>query len=70
MSAACNNPLTSAEAEILGLIAVGLSTREVALRLSISAGTVKCHLHHVFGKLDARNRLEAVAKARGQQIRL
>jgi LuxR family transcriptional regulator, maltose regulon positive regulatory protein len=31
----------------------------------ISIGTVKSHINHILGKLDARNRTEAVARARG-----
>jgi two-component system, NarL family, nitrate/nitrite response regulator NarL len=57
-------PLTKAEAAVLSLLDAGLSTSEVARELSISVGTVKCHLHHAFAKLDARNRLEAIIIAR------
>ena len=56
--------LTRVEMSILMLLDVGRSTQEVATELSISVGTVKCHLHHVFTKLGARNRIEAIAEAR------
>jgi DNA-binding CsgD family transcriptional regulator len=54
-------PLTTREAEILGLAASGLSTHEIAERLCLSRNTVKSHLTHAYGKLGARNRAEAVA---------
>jgi DNA-binding NarL/FixJ family response regulator len=56
--------LTKTETTVLRLLDVGFSTGEVARELSISVGTVKCHLHHAFEKLDARNRLEAIRIAR------
>jgi LuxR family maltose regulon positive regulatory protein len=58
------DPLTPAEQQILALVARGLFNQEVAARLDIAVGTVKWHLHQVFEKLAARNRTEAVAKAR------
>ena len=56
--------LTKTEAEVLGLVDRGLSNREIAATLSIAVGTVKCHLHRVYVKLQVRNRLEAATKAR------
>jgi LuxR family maltose regulon positive regulatory protein len=57
-------PLTAREHEILRLIAAGRSTQEIAARLIVSAGTVKTHLHHLYGKLDARDRTHALVRAR------
>lgn len=54
--------LTPREIEILAAIGDGLSNKEVARRLGISAHTVKFHLEAVFAKLDATTRAEAVAK--------
>ena len=54
-------PLTSREAEVLGLAASGLSTNEIGGRLYLSRNTVKSHLAHAYAKLGARNRAEAVA---------
>ena len=51
---------------VLCLVAEGLSNHEIAATLSITIGTVKCHLHRVYEKLPARNRTEAAAKAREQ----
>ena len=57
-------PLTDRQLEILALLAAGRSNREIARDLFIAEGTVKAHLHQLFGKLMARNRTEAVARAR------
>jgi LuxR family maltose regulon positive regulatory protein len=50
---------------VLQLLASGATNLEVAERLVISLGTVKSHINHLMTKLDARNRTEAVARARG-----
>lgn len=54
--------LTPRELDILAAIGDGLSNKEAARRLEISAHTVKFHLEAVFAKLDVRTRAEAVAK--------
>ena len=54
--------LTPRELEILAAIGEGLSNKEVARRLGISAHTVKFHLEAIFAKLHAGTRAEAVAK--------
>lgn len=61
-------PLSAREHEILALMALGCSNRTIAGRLSIVEGTVKTHLKHIFGKLGASNRTEAVAIARSLQL--
>jgi ATP/maltotriose-dependent transcriptional regulator MalT len=58
--------LTSSEAVVLGLVDKGLSNQQISAALSITVGTVKCHLHRVYEKLPARNRTEAAARAREQ----
>lgn len=52
--------ITCRELEILGLIAQGLSNREIAERLFVSENTVKTHSSRVFDKLGARRRTQAV----------
>ena len=57
-------PLTRRELEVLGLVAVGRPNREIAGELVVTLETVKKHLSHIFDKLGAANRSEAVARAR------
>jgi DNA-binding NarL/FixJ family response regulator len=54
--------LSTREAEILALLAEGLSNKGIAESLSISTGTVRTHLMHIFKKLHVRCRTEAAAK--------
>ena len=55
--------LTAREAEVLRLVADGLTNRDIARRLTLTEATVKSHLVHVFTKLDVGSRTAAVAKA-------
>ncbi|MBN1873914.1 MAG: hypothetical protein JXA33_06775 [Anaerolineae bacterium] len=57
-------PLSTRELEVLHLIAEGLSNRAIAERLFITLSTVKGHTSAIYGKLDVRNRTQAVARAR------
>jgi len=52
--------LTPREAEVLSLIARGLSNTEIATTLVVSQATVKTHVNHVFAKIGARDRAQAV----------
>lgn len=52
--------LTPRELEILGLIATGLSNREIAEKLFVSENTVKTHSSRLFDKLGAKRRTQAV----------
>jgi DNA-binding NarL/FixJ family response regulator len=57
--------LTPREVEVLQWMARGLTNRQIARRLQISEHTVKFHAGAVLGKLNARSRAEAVARAIG-----
>ena len=52
--------ITARELEILGLIAAGLSNREIAGQLFVSENTVKTHSSRLFDKLGAKRRTQAV----------
>ena len=55
--------LTPREVEVLALIAEGLTNTEIAERLVVSAATVKSHVNHIFAKIGARDRAQAVVYA-------
>ncbi|MFF2144102.1 response regulator [Kitasatospora sp. NPDC058190] len=55
--------LTVREAEVLALIAEGLSNTEIAQRLFVSQATVKTHINNLFAKTAVRDRAQAVAYA-------
>jgi two-component system NarL family response regulator len=54
---------TDREMEILRLLAAGQSNKEIGAHLNTAAGTVKVHLNHIFRKLGARNRAEAILES-------
>ena len=56
--------LTQREHEILGLIAEGLSNREIGERLFVSENTVKTHSSRLFDKMDVSRRTQAAEKGR------
>ena len=58
-----NHGLTRREVEVLQVLANGSSTTDLAKKLYISAKTAKNHLAHIYSKLGATSRTEAVAKA-------
>jgi ATP/maltotriose-dependent transcriptional regulator MalT len=56
--------LTERELEILGLLASGLTNRQIADELFFSLGTVKWYNHQLYGKLGVSSRTQAIARAR------
>ncbi|MEJ2599298.1 MAG: response regulator transcription factor [Anaerolineales bacterium] len=55
--------LSSREMEVLGCLAQGKTTNQIAESLFISENTVKTHVRHILEKMEASNRAEAVSKA-------
>ena len=56
--------LSEREIEVLRLIAGGFSNKEIAEQLVIAEGTAKNHVSNILGKLEARDRAQAVARAK------
>jgi len=63
-SALLPKPLSERELEVLKLVADGLTNQQIADKLIISLSTAKSHVYHIFGKLNAKDRLQAVTRAR------
>jgi ATP/maltotriose-dependent transcriptional regulator MalT len=61
-------PLSERELEVLTLLASGRQNREVARDLFVAVGTVKTHTNNIYRKLGARNRAEALARARSLKL--
>jgi LuxR family transcriptional regulator, maltose regulon positive regulatory protein len=57
-------PLSEREREVLHLVALGMTNKEIAQQLIVAPGTVKAHTASIYRKLDVANRTEAVARAR------
>jgi DNA-binding NarL/FixJ family response regulator len=57
------DPLSEREIEVLELVALGMSNKEIAAELGISESTVKFHLNAILLKLDAGTRTEAAVRA-------
>jgi DNA-binding NarL/FixJ family response regulator len=56
--------LSSREREVIHLVELGLTNKEIAARLGVEAATVKNHIHHVMRKLDVHRRMDAVSQLR------
>jgi len=57
-------PLSKIELEILSLLNRGLTNQEIANKHTMTVGTTKWRMNQIFGKLQVRNRIEALARAR------
>ncbi|HSD50526.1 MAG TPA: response regulator transcription factor [Candidatus Methylomirabilis sp.] len=60
--------LTPREVEIVRMVAAGHRNKEIGDRLSISEGTVKLHLHHIYEKLHLEGRLELALYAQSKGL--
>ena len=60
--------LSAREIEIIKAMAAGLSNHEIGDKLYISEKTVKAHAHHIFKKMGVKNRIQAVMKARQNNL--
>lgn len=57
------SPLTTRERDVLNLWAKGFQRKKIAETLLLSPETVKKHLHNIYRKLDAHNKVQALTKA-------
>lgn len=57
-------PLSTIELEMLSLLSRGLTNQEIANKLALTVGTAKWRMNQIFGKLQVRNRIEALERAR------
>ncbi len=67
-SSANQTLLSEREKQILRMVSLGASNREIAEELVIAEGTVKNHLSYIFDKLEARDRMQAVLKSKEMGI--
>jgi ATP/maltotriose-dependent transcriptional regulator MalT len=57
-------PLSERELEVLALVAAGKTNQEIAGDLFVALSTVKTHVNNIYGKLETRNRTQALARAK------
>ncbi|MDO4583406.1 MAG: response regulator transcription factor [Planctomycetia bacterium] len=62
-SRSASTTLTKREEQVLRLIVLGQSNKEIAKTLHLSADTVKEHIHHLFQKISVRDRTQAAVWA-------
>jgi non-specific serine/threonine protein kinase len=61
--AGCWALLTAREREVAGLVALGMTSKDIAARLVVSKRTVDSHLEHILGKLGYNSRVQVAALA-------
>ena len=59
-----DSDLTKREAEVLQLLASGMTRDEIANKLYISSETVKMHTKNLYKKLNAKNKIDALIKSK------
>ncbi|WP_245590353.1 helix-turn-helix transcriptional regulator [Cohnella panacarvi] len=62
------DPLTDREMEVLQLMSLGLSNKEIAERLHLVVGTVKLHINRIFSKMNVNRRTKAVHEAKRMNL--
>jgi LuxR family transcriptional regulator, maltose regulon positive regulatory protein len=60
--------LSQRELEVLRLVAEGLSNQQIADRLTVSLNTAKTHVHRLFEKLNTKDRLQSVSRAKEMKL--
>ena len=60
--------LTPREVEVMSLVAQGMSNREIAAKLLLAEGTIKIHIHNIYGKLDINNRVDLTLYAQKRGV--
>ena len=63
-AAPLRDELSDAELRVVRYLPSNLTASEIASELVVSANTVRTHMRHIYAKLDAHSRSEAVARAR------
>ncbi|HEU4492948.1 MAG TPA: LuxR C-terminal-related transcriptional regulator, partial [Rubrobacteraceae bacterium] len=63
-----SEPLSERELEVLALLAAGKTNRQISSELFVALSTVKTHVKNIYGKLDVRNRTQAVSRARKLEL--
>jgi LuxR family transcriptional regulator, maltose regulon positive regulatory protein len=63
-----HEPLSGSETRVLPFLPTNLSAPEISGQLSVSVNTVRTHLRHVYEKLGAHSRAEAVERARALSL--
>jgi len=61
-------PLSARELDVLRLLAQGLSNQQIARQLIIAVGTVKTHIHNIYGKLNTQNRAQTIVRAQDLKL--
>jgi ATP-dependent transcriptional regulator len=60
--------LTAKERDVLRLMEMGLTNKEMADQLNVALATVKTHINNIYGKLQSKNRLQALERARTLEL--